>query len=193
MIAPALRQFATGGLSADAIRSLNAATPFVVALPAQSTLILMVTGTPCSGPSGSWRIVAASARSASARASSCRTSTTALICGLTSRKRVRQLSTASRLLIWPARIALASSQALHRHNAAVFVRSREPCSRVCGCSSQGPNGFSRSSRALASFATLKSNSCSRVTFFSTKLKYLLLQKSCMAMMESTGGIPSSLR
>src|SRR5215813_4365623 len=58
---------------------------------------------------------------------------------------------------------------------------------------QGPNGFSRSSRALASFATLKSNSCSRVTFFSTKLKYLLLQKSCMAMMESTGGITSSLR
>jgi hypothetical protein len=34
MIAPALRQFATGGLSACAMRSLNATTPLVVARPA---------------------------------------------------------------------------------------------------------------------------------------------------------------
>jgi len=60
-------------------------------------------------------------------------------------------------------------------------------------SDHGPNGLSRSRRALASWATLKSNNCSRETFFSTKLKYLLLQKSCIAIMESTGGIPSSLR
>ena len=56
---------------------------------------------------------------------------------------------------------------------------------------QFPNGFSFSSRACASFATLRSNSCSRVTFFSTKLKYLPLQKSCISMIELTSGRPSS--
>ena len=56
---------------------------------------------------------------------------------------------------------------------------------------QFPNGFSFSSRACASFATLRSNSCSRGTFFSTKLKYLPLQKSCISMIESTSGRPSS--
>src|SRR4051794_26862258 len=50
-IAPARFQLATGGLSVSAITSLNATTPLVVAQPAWSTFSLMVTGTPCSGPS----------------------------------------------------------------------------------------------------------------------------------------------
>jgi hypothetical protein len=55
-----------------------------------------------------------------------------------------------------------------------------------------PKGFSFSSRAVASLATFRSNSCSRGTFFSTKLKYFPLQKSCICMIESTSGMPSSL-
>ena len=53
-------------------------------------------------------------------------------------------------------------------------------------------GFSRSSRALASGAMLRSKSCSRVTFFSTNVKCGPFQKSCISMMDSTIGIPSSL-
>src|SRR5579885_3085449 len=44
IIAPALRQFATGGLSAVAITSRKATTPLVVARPFWSILTLIVTG-----------------------------------------------------------------------------------------------------------------------------------------------------
>src|SRR5215831_17299771 len=52
MIAPALRKLAATGLSDGAIRFARAATPLELAWPFTSTLILTVTGTPCSGPSG---------------------------------------------------------------------------------------------------------------------------------------------
>src|ERR1017187_3760089 len=77
MIAPALRKLATGGLSGHAIRSLKATTPLVVGRPAQSTLILIVTGTPWSELRGSPLRTVSSAQSASASASSARRSTTA--------------------------------------------------------------------------------------------------------------------
>jgi hypothetical protein len=74
---------------------------------------------------------------------------------------------------------------------AIFVGARRGDERKELTLRQFPNGFSFSSRAFASFATLRSNSCSRGTFFSTKLKYLPLQKSCISRIESTSGRPSS--
>ena len=52
MTAPAALRLATTGASSGAITSLKAATPLLVAWPFWSTLILIVTGTPCSGPLG---------------------------------------------------------------------------------------------------------------------------------------------
>ena len=51
-MAPAFFQLATTGLSACAMRSRYAATPLTVAQPSWSTFSLMVTGTPCSVPTG---------------------------------------------------------------------------------------------------------------------------------------------
>src|SRR6185437_2577456 len=52
-IAPARRRLPTCGLSSLAINSLKRTTPLSVGQPAWSELILVVIGTPCSGPSGS--------------------------------------------------------------------------------------------------------------------------------------------
>ena len=87
MTAPARFQFATGGLSLFATRSLNAGTPLGVVTPSWSTFSLIVTGTPCSGPSASPRRTAVSARSAAARASSASSTVTAFSAGLTAASR----------------------------------------------------------------------------------------------------------
>src|SRR3954454_19615540 len=124
-IAPALRQLATTGLSSRAMRSLNATTPLVVARPATSTLILRVTGTPCSGPKSSPRPAAASAPSAAASASSAIRSTIAFSFGLTLCTRSSALCVASRAEMSRSRIARASSVALHLHNSSLIGRQAQ--------------------------------------------------------------------
>jgi hypothetical protein len=122
MMAPARFQLATTGLSAVAIRSLYAATPLTVAQPSWSTFSLIVTGTPCNAPSGSfdvrWRAMASSARSAAASAASDRSHVTAFNCGFTARIRSMLAFTASRDDISRARIACASATASHFHNSS---------------------------------------------------------------------------
>jgi hypothetical protein len=75
--------------------SLRCGRPFVVPRPSVSVLTLVVTGTPCSGPSGLPAERASSARLAAWRACSAMTSTTAFRRGLTASRRCRTLSTAS--------------------------------------------------------------------------------------------------
>jgi hypothetical protein len=115
---------ATTGLSSEAIMSLNAATPLVVALPAWSTFTFTVTGTPCRGPSGSPRRTAASAASAAASAWSASTSTTAFSVGFTACTRARQDCTASRLRTAPPRIPAANAQALQRQRSGMSTPHR---------------------------------------------------------------------
>src|SRR3954468_5338338 len=124
-MAPALRQLATTGLSSRAMRSRNATTPLVVARPATSTLILSVTGTPCSGPNISPRLIAASAVSAAASASSAIGSTIAFRSRLTLATRPSALSVASRTEISRSRIARASSVALHFQSSVLIGRELE--------------------------------------------------------------------
>src|SRR5438105_4926558 len=113
MIAPALRQLATGGASASAMTSRKATTPLVVAWPRWSVLTLTVTGTPCSGPNGSPRRTCSSAAPAAASASSPSVSTTALMRGLTAARRSSAAETASRAEIARVRIACARPAASH--------------------------------------------------------------------------------
>src|SRR5258708_17044508 len=123
MTAPAFFQLATTGLSAVAMRSLNAATPLTVAQPSWSIFSLMVTGTPCNGPNTSLdftaRATAASARSAAASASADKSQVTALSCGLTARIRAILALTASREEIARARIPCASATASHFQSSSV--------------------------------------------------------------------------
>src|SRR5881396_1980153 len=92
MTAPARLQFATGGLSLFATRSLKAGTPLGVATPSWSMFSLIVTGTPCRGPRASPRRTAASARSAAARAWSASSTVTAFRTRLTASQRHRSRS-----------------------------------------------------------------------------------------------------
>ncbi len=75
----------------------------------RKNMSLCASGTPCSGPSGRPSATAASARSAAASAESARTAANALIRGCHSPMRVRHVSTTSRLVTRPARIASATS------------------------------------------------------------------------------------
>src|SRR5688572_9094033 len=78
---------------------------------------LIVTGTPCSGPSGSPRRRAPSARSAAARAASASTTVTAFSLGLTASSRARTDRVASRLEIFPVRMPLARGPASQRQRS----------------------------------------------------------------------------
>ena len=75
------------GASSVAIRSFCRRRPLVVAWPAWSTLTLIVTGTPASGPTASPRASAASMAAARASTWSGRQSTMALMRGLTAATR----------------------------------------------------------------------------------------------------------
>ena len=119
--APAAFSEATSGESLSARLSLSATSPSVVGRPAVSTLILMVTGTPCSGPSGSPRARAASSASAVARASFAITSAMALMRGFTASMRVSTLSVASRAPTSPARMRAASSAAPRVHSGSLMA------------------------------------------------------------------------
>jgi hypothetical protein len=90
--------------------SRKAVTPFVVAWPRWSTLTLIVTGTPWSGPLG---VSLASSAAASAQAVSARLSTTALSCGLMASIRSMAASVTSSAVISPARVAREISVAVH--------------------------------------------------------------------------------
>jgi hypothetical protein len=105
----------------------KATTPLSVGQPAWSVLTLVVTGTPCSGPSASPRACTASAAAAAANASSSRMRTTALIAGFTACSRARQDWVASQLEARPSRISLASSVASRRHRSPVIAG---PCERL---------------------------------------------------------------
>src|SRR5256712_12482590 len=122
MTAPARLQFATGGLSLFATRSLKAGTPLGVATPSWSMFSLIVTGTPCRGPRASPRRTASSARSAAARAWSASSTVTAFRAGLTAASRSSTARVASWLEIRRVRIAPARSTASQRHRS----RSMEP-------------------------------------------------------------------
>src|SRR5437763_14461334 len=113
MIPPAFFRLAATGASSGAMTSRNATMPFVVAWPRWSVLTLTVTGTPCSGPSGSPRRTCSSASPAAASAWSPSVSTTALMRGLTAARRSSAAETASRAEIARVRIACARSAASH--------------------------------------------------------------------------------
>src|SRR2546422_269258 len=122
MTAPARLQFPTGGLSLFATRSLKAGTPLGVATPSWSMFSLIVTGTPCRGPTASPRRTASSARSAAARAWSASSTVTAFRAGLTAASRSSTARVASWLEVRRVRIAPARSTASQRHRS----RSMEP-------------------------------------------------------------------
>src|SRR6516165_6497445 len=126
-IAPARRRLAIDGLSSTATRLAKAATPFVVAQPFWSVLILVVTGTPCNAPTGLPRASSRSARSASSSASSESVSTTAFTAGLTDARRARQAATASLLETRRVRIACASLTVSQRQSSSDMWPSRELC------------------------------------------------------------------
>lgn len=112
--APARRRFATTGLSSAATMSRKATTPLLVGSPRWSALILVVAGTPASGPNASPRARAASTASAAASASPSSGSTTALIAGLAAASRASASSATSRADTRPSRTARAISAASHR-------------------------------------------------------------------------------
>ena len=112
--APARRRCDTSGESLAATLSRKAGMPSVVAWPWVSTLTLIVTGTPCKGPTASPRDNAASAASALRRASSCITSASAFRRGLTASMRASTLAVASRQLSCRLSTRAASSVALRR-------------------------------------------------------------------------------
>ena len=120
-IAPAAFMRSTPGASDGAIASAKIGSPFVVGCPSTSMLVLMVNGTPWNVPSVSPRETAASAASASRRASSLSTCTIALTCSFTCSMRVRCASTTSREEKEPSRIPAASSSALCCQSSSAMV------------------------------------------------------------------------
>ena len=116
--APARRRFATTGLSSAAMLSRKATTPLLLGRPRWSALILVVTGTPASGPSASPRARAASTAPAASSASRSKVSTTALIAGLAASCRSSALNAASRAETPPRRTARAMSAASQRQSRA---------------------------------------------------------------------------
>ena len=70
MIAPDFFKLLTIGASAGAIKSANAGKPLGVGFPSTSTLVFIVTGTPCNSPVFSPDDIARSASLAAIRASS---------------------------------------------------------------------------------------------------------------------------
>src|SRR4026208_978657 len=129
MMAPARRRLETTGASSGAITPLKATTPLGVVHPFWSTFSLVVTGTPCSGPIGPPALTALSWASASRRAASPRSSTTALILPLVARLRSTALPPAPTAVTRRAAMASARSQALHCHSGlfeAAIARSPRP-------------------------------------------------------------------
>src|SRR4026209_2537353 len=129
MMAPARRSLETKGASSAAITPLKATTPRGVVPPVGSACSLIVTGTPCSGGSGPPALTALSWASASRRAASPRSSTTALILPLVARMRSTALPTASTAVTRRAAMASARSHALHCHSGlfeAAIARSPRP-------------------------------------------------------------------
>ncbi len=125
-MAPARRRLATTGLSPSAIRSRKATMPLSVGQPRWSVLTLVVTGTPCSGPTAWPAATARSAASAAASASSASGSTTALIRGLTASIRSRQDWTASRADTCRDRISQASSTPSSFHSSVADAGLMRP-------------------------------------------------------------------
>src|SRR4026209_2238183 len=132
MMAPARRRLETTGASSGAITPLKATTPLGVVDPFCSPFFLVVTCAacpPCSGPTGPPALPALSWASASRRAASPRSSTTALILPLVARMRSTALPTASTAVTRRAAMASARSQALHCHSGlfeAAIARSPRP-------------------------------------------------------------------
>ena len=110
-IAPAAFARWTTVASRSGMKSLRPIEPPVVITPAVSSESLMVIGTPWSGPTGSPRATASSARRASALASSARSCTTAFSAGCTASILVRQASTTSTDDTRPSRMADANDRA----------------------------------------------------------------------------------
>ena len=164
--APARRRLATTALSSAATASRSATTPLVVAHPRWSTLTLVVTGTPCSGPSVSPALTAASAASAAASASASSTSTTALIAGLTAAQRRSAASVASRADTWRRRMALA------RSTASQVQISVEGCTPVSPSAARGPRQsaflISSSSTTGTSFWSTRSLHCAESLLTATR-------------------------
>ena len=131
MIAPASRRLRTTGESSGAMRSANAGRPFVVACPVTSTFSLMVTGTPCNGPSASPPSTSRSFRSAARNASSEQSATIALMRPLCTAMRPSTDSITSTHDTSRARIIAASSTALrlHRPRFMPIVRPSLPLER----------------------------------------------------------------
>lgn len=116
--APARRMLATTALSAGAMRSTKAGTPFVVASPTTSTLSLIVTGTPCRHPiSRGARARSASCRRAASKTRSRSEWTAALSRGLTASMREKKACVTSTQEMDPARIRAAMSAASHCHTS----------------------------------------------------------------------------
>ena len=117
-IAPAARRRATTAASSVGTRSARRTAPIVVRTPAVSSVSLTENGTPWRRPSGPPRITAASARRASARASSAVTVTKALRGPFTRSIRARTASTASTGDSALRAIAAASRAADQAHGSA---------------------------------------------------------------------------
>ena len=99
--APASRRRVTTSESARA-GVVTDAPPNAVGTPRTSFSSLIAIGTPCSGPAGAPSRSAASSRSASARASSCRTVENALSVGSRRAISAKLCSTSSREVTWPS-------------------------------------------------------------------------------------------
>ena len=123
MIAPASRRLRTTGEWSGAMRSANAGRPFVVACPATSMFSLMVTGTPCSGPSVSPLTTSRSFCSAACIASWEQSATIALMRSLCAAMRPSTDSVTSTHDTSRARIIAASSTALLLHKSRVISMS----------------------------------------------------------------------
>ena len=109
-IAPASFARRTTVASRSGTKLARPVEPPVEIIPAVSSESLIVIGTPWSGPTGSPRATAASARLASARAASARSCTTAFSAGFTASILARQASTTSPEDTRPSRMAAASDR-----------------------------------------------------------------------------------
>src|SRR5918998_2772795 len=107
--------------SESATKLLKAGLPQVVRIPATSKASLIVMGTPCSGPVSSPRAVARSAASASLKAASRRSSTTAFSAGLAASIRSSNISVSSREESSLRRTARAASVADWNSSASCIL------------------------------------------------------------------------
>ena len=112
MIAPARRSRSASMPSASGMWSAKIVDPYVVRIPAVSSMSLTAIGSPCSGPSTSPRATASSAARACARAPSASSVTIAFSRGLTSAIRARCCSITSAADCEPSAIPAASRRAL---------------------------------------------------------------------------------